>query len=142
MNPITPSQEAYLKLIELSGTWNEFDGIRIAQALRDNKALWRSAFFCRHPLPMNPPFLDRPEPRLEHLVDLVTLRDLPDNSVNLDRIYLFTEPGRQADLESLARAWKPDDIYWYDSSEAENALGVHPLREWQGGKCILVLWWD
>ena len=142
MGQITPAQQIYLSLIEAGGNWNSFDGPRIAGDLRTHSRLWRAAIITR--LPRAP--AGTPVTELRHRVDLIVLRDLPGGHLNLDHLFLLTEPGQQDVLEQLARAWLAHDLVWMPQREALRAMGAsrgrfqdYPQDE---PRFLLSLWWD
>jgi hypothetical protein len=142
MEHITSAQEIYLSLIEAGGSWNSFDGRRIASDLRAHVQLWRAAIITREPRIM----AGTPVTELRHRVDLIILRDLPSGHVNLDRLFLLTEPSQQDALEQLARGWSATEFVWKPQREALRAMGAirarfqdYPQDE---ARFLLSLWWD
>ena len=142
MQHITPAQDIYLKLIEACGRWNSFDGPRIAGDLRANTQLWRSAIIAR----MARVLTGTPVTELRHSIDLIVLRDLPQGLVNLDHLFLLTEPGQQDALEQLARGWSADECVWIPQREASRAMGSTPKRfqdyTTDEPRFLLSVWWD
>jgi hypothetical protein len=79
-------------------------------------------------------------------VNLVLLRDLPEDKMNLDTLFVLPEPGRQDELEQVANAWSPDEIKWIPRQKASRAMGAskfhfpeYPADE---DRFLLQLWWD
>lgn len=142
MERISPAQELYLDMIEAGGRWSGFDGRRIAADLRASLPLWRTAIFTRQPhLPVGPS-----DTELRHRVDLITLRDLPQGEINLDRLFVIPEPGRADDLEKLARYWLATEMKWIPRHEAAHAMGPNQ-REFRDyakdePRFLLSLWWE
>jgi hypothetical protein len=86
------------------------------------------------------------DPRLRDKVDLVVLRDLPNNAVTLSTLFLLAEPGNQDALEALAKQWEADEVHWFDQDEAFAAMGEGPLHNKDyladPRRVILRVWWD
>ncbi|RPI74687.1 MAG: hypothetical protein EHM45_17805 [Desulfobacteraceae bacterium] len=139
MRDITDAQDLFLRIIGASGEWNAFQGPVVEAALRANTDLWRSALFTREASPI---FGDE----LRSRVDLLTLRDLPQNHVSLDTLFLLAEPGRQSELEVLASQWGADEVDWVNQKEAFKAMGVAGVRNKDyiatPEQVILRVWWD
>jgi hypothetical protein len=137
---ISEAQDLVLKLIAASGQWNSFDGPAIEGALRQNSGLWRSAFFAREA--SSPLRADR----FGGGIDLIVLRDLPHNIVNLDTLFLLAEPGHQEGLEALASGWEADEVNWMSQDEAFPLMGDSAAvnKDYVGDKdrVILRVWWD
>jgi hypothetical protein len=124
---ISPSQELFLKMLEMT-SFNNFDGPRIAQGLRDNRELWRSFVFTNHgPLA------------------LLILRDLPDDAIAYDTLFLLASPSRQDQLHQLVSQWDPDELSWTGAEEARRMLGGRrAVAEFETDpeRVILRAWWD
>jgi hypothetical protein len=79
-------------------------------------------------------------------VNLIVLRDLPHNLVNLDTLFLLAEPGQQDGLEALARGWDADEIDWIEQDEAFQAMGdsavVNKSYAADRQRVVLRVWWD
>jgi hypothetical protein len=80
------------------------------------------------------------------MIDLIVLRDLPKNDVNLCTVFLLAEPAQQDALEALARGWGADEVYWIDQDEAFEAMGESSAhnKDYHGDtqRVILRLWWS
>jgi len=137
---ISEAQDLVLKLIAASGQWNSFDGVAIEGALRQNVALWRSAFFAREAA--SPLQADS----FGGGIDLIVLRDLPHNLVNLNTLFLLAEPGHQGELEALANGWEADEVNWIPQDKAFPLMGDSAAvnKDYMGDKnrVILRAWWD
>ena len=142
MQRITPAQDIYLNLIEASGSWNSFDGPRMAKELRAHTRIWRAAILTREPRVL----AGTPVTELRHRVDLIVLRDLPSGHVNLDHLFLLPEPGQQDAVEQLARGWSATDFVWQPQREALRAMGASRARfqdyQQDEPRFLLGLWWD
>jgi hypothetical protein len=127
MPTITSSQELFLQMIE-QVNFNELNGKRVASDLRANTNLWRAVMITRLVQPVferleNPFHQSHAPVPLIHRVNLIVLRDLPANHINLDTIILYTEPGKQKKLEHLSQRWKPSTMAWYQAKESCKAMG-------------------
>jgi hypothetical protein len=84
--------------------------------------------------------------RLRDVVDLVVLRDLPKDFVNLSTLFLLAQPGHQDALEALAQGWEADEVHWIAQDEAFQAMGEAAVRnkDFVGdpARVILRVWWD
>lgn len=141
MKQITPAQEIYLDLIEAGGLWGDFNGPRIAVDLRGSLPLWRTAIFTRQPrLPAG-----SSDTELRHRVDLIMLGELHNGEINLDRLFIVPEPGRQDALEKLAGGWHASDLHWISRSEASLAMSSGPtqFQDYAADepRFVLSLWW-
>jgi len=136
---ITEPQNLFLRLIGLAG---HLKGSVIEADLRNHLACWRAAILTR---PASARIEGTPV-RLKNQINLIVLRDLPHGFVNLDSLFLLSEPGFQDQLEAMARIWQPDECTWLDQHESFHAMGVAGVRntEWSGDqrRVILSLWWD
>jgi len=148
---LSEAQDACLKLIGLSGQWNEFDGPAIEAALRGRQDLWRSALFASEtiPTPQTGGLFGlgrRRQLRLRDTIDLIVLRDLPKGLVTLSTLFLLAVPCRQDELYSLANGWGADEVYWIDQEEAFDAMGESPQHDpvyaSDPARVILRCWWD
>jgi hypothetical protein len=141
MERITKAQEIYLSMIEASGQWNSFDGERIAADLRAHIELWRSAVLTRVPS-----FQGARITELRDQVNLVVLRDLPGDVINLDTLFILPEPDQQDGLEQLAGAWSADEIAWIPRREGARAMGASkswcPEYTVDENRFLLRVWWD
>jgi hypothetical protein len=147
---MTEAQEAYLRLVGLSGRWNEFDGPAIEAALRARRELWRAALLTSEVvvMPRSRGFLGIGgiEYRLRDRIDLVVLRDLPGGGVSLSTLFLLAAPGQQDALHALASGWRADEVGWVAQDEAFEAIAESPQNDRRYAadptRVILRLWWD
>jgi len=121
---MTKAQEIYLNLIEACGHWNTFNGTRIAADLRAHADLWSSAVLTALPMILDGTVVSE----LRHRVNLVALRDLPNEHVNLDTLFILPHLGRQDAVEALVRAWSPDEVTWISLREGSRAMGASKFR--------------
>ena len=147
---ISFSQELFLQMIE-HASFNELDGLKISSDLRTNKNLWRAVMITSLVQPVyerreNPFHRANPPVSLINRVNLIVLRDLPTDHINLDTIIIYTEPGKQDELEQLSQMWKPSDIIWYKAKDSFKAMGeafVKMKKEFKvDDNVLLLLWWE
>ncbi len=142
MESITSAQEIYLRLLEAGRQCGSFDGPRVSADLRAHKQLWQAAIVTRQPRVLS----GTPVTELHHRVDLIVLRDLPKDLVNLDHLFVIPEPGQQDALEQLAHGWLADELVWIARREASRALGASKFQfpEFPADeqRFLLSLWWD
>jgi hypothetical protein len=142
MESITSAQELYLRLLEAGGRCNGFDGPRVSADLRAHKQLWQAAIVTRQLRVLS----GTPITELRHRVDLIVLRDLPKDQVNLDHLFVIPEPVQQDALEQLARGWSSDELVWIALREASRAMGASKFQfpEFPSDeqRFLLSLWWD
>jgi hypothetical protein len=140
LKAITDAQDLFLRSIGACGQRNALDGPAVEASLRSNTGLWRSAFFTREASSRSG------EQSLASVINLVVLRDLAGNVVNLDTLFLLAEPGRQDELEALASGWNADEIDWVDQQEAFRAMGEAAVRNRDytadPERVLLRVWWD
>lgn len=116
---ITEAQELVFALMK-AASFNSFYGERIADSLRENRALWDGAWFTGS--------------------GLIVLRDIGDGFVNCDTLYLLTTTERASALEALAASedWCADEVDWLEDEKAGYELGSYPIRD----RAVLRVWWD
>lgn len=127
---INSAQRIHFDRLRL-GSFNEFDGERVARGLEENAGLWDAFVFGRFSHP-----------------SLIELRDIPAGIVNSDELFILTTIDRVERLMELAKKWSADEIGWLtgDRTEGdfvcdspEDMLGEYPLPE----NLVLVrVWWD
>ncbi|KAB2923452.1 MAG: hypothetical protein F9K30_10880 [Dechloromonas sp.] len=139
--PLSEAQELVLRLMERTSV-NNLSGPKIVSELRTNTSLWRSAYFTSI--------------GIEHTADgawqfnaarqdLISLRDLPKDFLQLDTLLLLPVPGAQDDLAALASGWGADIIQWVALPEAGRVMGGRrSVMEYSScpDKVILYVWWD
>jgi hypothetical protein len=142
MERITPAQEIYLQMLDAGGRWGGFNGPRIAADLRANLPLWRTLVFTRQShMPAG-----SSDTELRHRVDLIALRDSPKGVINLDRLFIVPEPGKQDEFEKLARHWLATEMTWISRADAASAMGrkakfYHDYAV-DEPRYLLNLWWE
>jgi hypothetical protein len=147
---ITETQDLILKLIE-KVSFNTFSGPSVVRDLKEHENLWRSLTMTRfvHPVyqklvnPVTSP--SEPPIAIYHKADLSPLRDIPTDSFSADTLIIYSEPGKQAELEVLAQRWKADSFHWVCADEAFRAMGTtwRKFMEFsREDRVLLVLWWD
>jgi len=116
---VTRCQELYLELMRLT-RYNLFDGERVVADLLAHRDLWQSCLMTRQEIG-------------------ITLRDLSGYGTqgfnNVDLLYLLAEPGREEELETLARNWQADAVEWEEVAEDF-------LMEAPASGRVLGIWWD
>ncbi|MEW6366084.1 MAG: hypothetical protein AB1714_15755 [Acidobacteriota bacterium] len=138
-------QEAPLRVIEVAGRWNAFDGPAITSDLRTHRTLWRTAMLVGPPTEV---FLDAETHdliRANH--DYSAHRGIPDVLYGFDTLQLTPAIGLEDALESLARKWGADDQRWIGLPRAASALDFEDEAAYvrAGGdprRVLLELWWD
>lgn len=146
---ITDTQDLLLKLIE-KASFNAFSGPSVVRDLREHQSLWRSVTMTRFVRPVyqkleNPITSPQPPVAIYHQADLLPLRDIPADSFSADTLIVYSEPGKQDELEALAQRWKADSYYWVLADEAFRAMGTtwRKFTEFtREDRVLLVLWWD
>lgn len=139
---ITEAQELHLRLIEAVGVSNKLDGPAVADSLRLNRQFWRAAVIAREIRVTST--AGTPQP-LAARVSLLHLRDLPENHVNLDTVFVLATSGSQDELEALAQTWNPDELRWFNVKEACQAMGEAAIKHRSFGdpsRFLMKVWWD
>ena len=124
---VSEAQQLFVRMLELTSV-NNLDGPRVASDLLANQHLWRSFVFTR-----------------EGALAVLALRDLPDNCLNYDTLFILATPTRQVELQALVEKWQPDELDWIGLDEARRKLGGR--RSIQGfeedtARVLLRVWWD
>lgn len=127
-------QEIQLELVRRR-RFNDFDGGLVVASLERHRELWVAVCMDRlgvasakHP--------DRLAP-----LSLIKLRDLPDNTWNVDTLFVLTESLDKA--RELARVaeeerWLANEVIVQENAEEMgDALGTWPYTEG-----VLTAWWD
>jgi hypothetical protein len=121
------AQHVFLKMLEMT-SFNNLDGSRVAQDLRDNRELWRSFVFTR-----------------QGPLALLVLRDLPQNAIAYDTLFVLAAPSHQEQLQHLAERWDADEVTWIGVEEGRRMLGGRrALEELEADpeRAVLRVWWD
>jgi hypothetical protein len=125
-------QEIQFELIK-KASFNGFDGPYVVKSLEQNPKLWRGVVldrgtYCFHGSSEN-----------VLKIDLIKLRDIQENTWNVDTLFILPEPGKESELEEIAREWGADEVDWIGGREAGQLLGASMLN---GPKQILRVWFD
>jgi hypothetical protein len=119
MNEVQKLQLELMKQV----SFNEFNGPAVVAGLEAHQDLWTGAVMTR-------------------LDSLIQLRDIAGGNWNVDTLYILPRKGKEDDLESLARRWDADEIYWIGGEEASLLLGYLSPQTRHTPRQILALWWD
>jgi len=139
--PISESQELVFRLLEHSN-FNNLAGARVAEELRVNESLWRSAYFTSIGIAKNS--LDEWVFNADRK-DLMSLRDLQKGFLHLDTLLLLPNPNAQDQLTATTRAWKADIVQWIGIDEAARVMGgKRSVLEYatDPNRVLLYIWWD
>lgn len=118
---ISKAQKVQLDIIAQTN-FNFCEGKRIAELLKENRRMWRSAL-----MPLN----------------LISLRDMDGGLWHADTLYLYAEESYQYALEELVREqFQADEIHWIGGSSAVDLLGTSEDGLAQKSSVILSVWWD
>jgi len=101
------SQALVLDLIRNAGSWNDFNGSRIASDLEANRSLWRAAYFT---VGTGKLFHDLTPYGIQHQFNLLPLRQLTEGYLCYDTLFLMPQPSAYDNLVQLASAWKADEM--------------------------------
>ena len=129
-------------MIQASGRWNRFNGLRIAADLRSHLALWQTAIFTRQPrIPTG-----SADTELRHRVDMIAMGNKSKEDINLDRLFIIPKPGQQQSLEDLVRDWLATEMKWVSRGEGAR-IATRNQRQFQDFKAdeprfLLSLWWE
>lgn len=135
------AQELILRLLERTSV-NNLSGPKVVSALRANTSLWRSAYFTSIGIEQTS---DGAWNFNAARQDLISLRDLPTDFLQLDTLLLLPAPGAQDSLAALASGWGADIIQWVALPEAGRVMGGRrSVMEYSScpDKVILYVWWD
>ena len=114
-------QELQLELMSLA-SFNDFEGPRVVEDLKEHQDLWRGAV------------LDRD--------GLIKLRDIERGYWNVDTLYLLPALGKEYELEGIANLWGADEVDWIGGDTACYLLGSYSPEKRSQAKQILRVWWD
>ena len=113
---INEIQTLYLELIRRT-QYNAFDGKKVAHDLVEHQDLWRSVVMWS-------------------FGSLITLRNLQDGYHNADTLYIIASPGKEHELEALAKTWNPDTVCYLSPDEVKKSLLTSKAPS------VLQCWWD
>lgn len=110
-------QELMLRLMELA-SFNNFDGFEVVKWLRENRDLWDGVVMLRG--------------------DLIMLRDIKDDSWNVDTVYILAS-GHDDDklFTAIENSWGADEVSYLSEEEASHELGQWPCKQ-----KVIMVWWD
>ena len=126
VDEINETQKLVLELIKRA-SFNNFNGRAVVDDLIKNKHLWRAVVMDREGY---------------DCIDLIKLRDLPDDFWNVDTLFILPEKGKEDDLLLLSTNWKADEVKWIGGKKACDMLGIWTDELEENDKLILSLWWD
>jgi hypothetical protein len=115
-------QDIQLELMRL-GSFNDFDGERVAKSLEKHRDLWSACV-------------------MDRLNSLIKLRDLSAQCWNVDTLFITPQPGREAELLALAKRWNADEVDWLPAREACDLLGSWSPSTRNNDQQVLRVWWD
>ncbi len=122
-------QEIQLELIRRT-QFNEFDGKRVVASLMEHRNLWRSVMLDREGIRSGDGL-----PGLE----LVKLRDLPQNIWNADTLFILcATPGDARKLEKIIE----DEEWGGIATVYENPKAVNSALGGSDDRAIITVWWD
>src|SRR6266508_4910666 len=100
---ISEAQKIQLDIIAHTN-FNFFEGKKISELLKENHRMWRAVL-----MPL----------------DLISLRDMEDDTWHADTVYIYPEDGYQSQLEELVREqFNADEIEWIGGSSAMDMMGM------------------
>lgn len=128
---MTDAQKLQLERIRFAAQWNNFDGDIIAKDLEDNQHLYNGFVYGRF-----------------EYGALIELRDLHEDTINADTIFMLAKPEHIPEIKKLAQKWQVDEFgYSYDNkihgtgsellADVFKALGSN-RKEF----ALIRLWWD
>ncbi len=113
-------QEIQLELIRRS-QHNAFDGEQVFQGLLEHRDWWEAVLLDNHPV-----------------MQLIKLRDLPENIWNTDTLYvLATNEQNARRLAEMGEEWAAEAVT-YSRDETEHKLGTGGLEHQR----LVTFWWD
>lgn len=127
------AQELQLELMKLA-SFNSFNGEKVVKSLLKHKDLWKSAL-------MDGVAYSKGGQGFEACINLIKLRDLPDYW-NVDTLFILPVPGKEDELEALAKTWKADEVDYIGGKQACDFLGAWSQEGTNNKKTILRVWWD
>jgi hypothetical protein len=116
---MTP-QELQFELMK-QASFNSFTGEQVVKDLLDHKDLWKGAVMDSR--------------------DLIKLRDI-DRYWSVDTLYITPKPGKEIELEELAKTWQADEVDYLGAEESCKKLGFWSSDSRNNEKQILRVWWD
>ncbi len=129
------AQRLQLERVKLA-SFNDFDGEKVAKSLEENENFWISFVFGRFVYGT-----------------LIELRDLSDNHINGDEMYLLTTIDKIKEIEKLVEDWEVNEVGYITWNE-ENWVGTpssfRPYDKFvnaygaglEGNQVVFRFWWD
>jgi hypothetical protein len=132
MNTAQKIQLARIKI----GSFNNFDGEKVAKDLQDNEDLWQAFVFGRF-----------------NYAPLIELRDLADDYINVDTIYLLLPKNKLNSFLKLIKNWQVDEVGYFvhekGKIKAEGTIDFNPNdiplklgTPLDSNQVLMRLWWD
>jgi hypothetical protein len=124
---VSEAQELFLRMLEMT-SFNNLEGQRVARDLRSHCELWRACVFTR-----------------QGALALLVLRDLPEDIIAYDTLFILAAPSHQDQLQRVVEGWEADEVSWIGFDEARRMLGGRRAVEGLEGdpeRTILRVWWD
>lgn len=116
---ISEAQNFQLEVIARTN-FNNFNGKKIAQWLRENHKMWRTVL-----LPL----------------DFISLRDMDDGHWHADTLFIYPEEGYGFKLEEIMKEqFHADETQWIGGDSAIDMLGTSDIKD--TSYVILSAWWD
>jgi hypothetical protein len=129
--PISDMQRTQLELLR-GVRYNALNGERVVADLLEWRDMWYGVLADRFALAL-------PREEAYQTINLIKLRDLPQNVWNVDTVFIWTTKlHTDTLLERIKQRWKADDFGVAETDEAEQALGYGPMRDDR----LIYVWWD
>ena len=129
---VCPTQALQLEVIKRS-SFNNLDGEQVVKDLLTFRSLWKGVIIDR----MGGVTLkELPPAGWVSIIDLIKLRDISNDSWNVDTLFIESSGEDNSKLELLAYKMGADDITWISDEKAAKFCGV------SGKRRVLKVWWD
>ncbi|MBL8050699.1 MAG: hypothetical protein JNM46_05705 [Anaerolineales bacterium] len=116
---ISDAQNFQLEVIARTN-FNNFNGKKIAQWLRENHKMWRTVL-----LPL----------------DFISLRDMDHGHWHADTLFIYPEEGYGFKLEEIMKdQFHADEIHWIGREDAMDMLGTSDIKD--TSYVMFSAWWD
>lgn len=131
VNPINASQQLILECIK-AGSFNEFDGEAAVNLLIDSKDLWDAVIFS------------------DERCGALLLRDLTEDSLHLDALYILTTQSRHERLLERLKVLAPNEMSLIETKDDYSVIKdaiyfclISPSnRVDSDSNCVIRCWWD
>jgi len=117
--PPCKAQRAILDLLDLV-QHNELNGKRVKADLLKHRDWWTAVWLFGG-----------------KYFDLLPLRDIAEDHLHVDTLYIIPAEGKERELEALAKSWRADEVDWLDEEECKMRMGCG-----NEGLKVLRVWWD